>query len=156
MLFLKSRTWQKRRVVVTREMIAFVNPGENAIVDRIYLKDVELAHDMSKFNSGVDGAKFVDAIMITTLPEGYNGGRTYYFQADSKQDCIDLTYRLAKLSRSAARRAEASTVIAKIRLWCRVVFHSPAFQGTSALLILAVSNMQNQFSNMFLNSWSFA
>ena len=132
------RVWQKRRVVVTSELIAFAIPGEDSVVDKIFLKEVDLVKNMSRFNSGVDGVKFQNAIMITTLPDGYNGGRTYYLQDETREGCASLESLISRLARAASARAEATTGLAKIRQYSRHIFNSRLFQWSSAFLILAV------------------
>ena len=108
-------------------------------MDEIPLKEVDLVQDMSKYNVGVDAASFASAIVITTSHEGRNAGRTYYLQAESREDCTILVARLTRLSKAAAQRAKATSLLGKIRVISRIVYESPYFQGSSALLILAVS-----------------
>ena len=93
---------------------------------------------MSKFNAGVDGARFAEAIMIKTSIDGHNGGRTYYIQADSKNDCEQLESTISRLAKIAARRAKSTSSFAKLRLLARDIFESSSLQGASAFLILAV------------------
>ena len=137
---LSFSVWQKGRVVVTREMMAFLNPGDDEIIDRILLYEIESIQDMAKFNVGVDAASFAFAIIITTLQKGRNNGRTYYLQAESREDCAQLVSQLSRLSKAAAKRAETSHLFAKIRVASRTAYHSPYFQEGTALLILAVSD----------------
>ena len=121
-------------------MIAFMNPGNEDIIDRIFLSEIDLVQDMAKFNRGVDAASFSFVIMITTSYSGFNGGRTYYLQAESNEDCTELASQISQLARIATKKAEAHNTIGKIRMHCRKVYDSPYFQGASALLILAVSS----------------
>ena len=124
--------------MVTKENIAFYNPGDDVIVDQILLNEVELIQDMSKYNVGVDAASFASAIVITTSQHGHNAGRTYYLQAESREDCTLLVARLTRLSRAAARREKATSLVGKIRIASRIVYESPYFQGSTALMILVV------------------
>ena len=93
---------------------------------------------MSEYNGGVDGGKFSEAILLKTIAHGRNGGRTYYIHADSPHDCNELAIKISKLARAAARRTEAKSPVAKIRLFARDIFGSQYFQMTSAFLILMV------------------
>ena len=120
--------------------MAFLNPGDDEIIDRILLYEIESIQDMAKFNVGVDAASFAFAIIITTLQKGRNNGRTYYLQAESREDCAQLVSQLSRLSKAAAKRAETSHLFAKIRVASRTAYHSPYFQEGTALLILAVSD----------------
>lgn len=130
--------WQQSRVMISKDMIAFSNPGDDTILDQIFLKEVELCQDMSKFNVGVDGAKFAEAILIKTSLFGHNSGRTYYLQAVSKEDCTLLESQICRLARAAKRRERSVSTLSMIRLLARDVFESRNFQGFTAFLILAV------------------
>jgi hypothetical protein len=131
--------WQKERVVVTREMIAFTDPGDEDIIDRIFLSEVDRVQDMAKFNQGVEAATFSSVIMIATAQAGFNNGRTYYIQAETEEDCTEIATKISHLVTIATRKAEAENIFAQFRMFCRQVFHSPYFQAASALLIIAVS-----------------
>ena len=84
---------------------------------------------------------FSNAIMINTVPEGHNSGRTYYFQASSKQECLNLVISLKKLSERERERVAAQTRFAKLQLRARKVFSSQWFQSGSATLIMAVGHI---------------
>ena len=84
---------------------------------------------------------FLNAFMINTIAEGYNSGRTYYLQASSKDQCLELVKSIKTFSKRARERAEAQTKFAKVQLRVRKVFDSQWFQATSASLIIAVNRL---------------
>ena len=65
------RSWQMRRVVVTKEIIGFARIAENILIDSIPLAEVEIVRDMHSINEEIDKAKFLNALMITTIAEGF-------------------------------------------------------------------------------------
>jgi hypothetical protein len=124
--------------VVTDDIVGFAKEGDDMMIDSIPLNEVETVQEMSKFKTSVDKAKFSNAFMITTIPEGSNDGRTYYLQADSEDQCSELATRIAGMGRRAARRAETKSRIHKIQYLARSIYASEQFQFGCALLILAV------------------
>ena len=135
---LKCRAWQTRRVVVTKEMIGFARVGENILIDTIPLAEVEFIRDMHSIDEEIDKAKFLNALMITTIPEVHNSGRTYYLQASSDEHCKRIVSDWIKLASKARLNAEANTKCAESQQFFRKIFDSSIFQLVSASLIIAV------------------
>ena len=109
------------------------------MIDQIPLSEVESVRAMDAFDDqDFDRAKFANAVMITTIPNGHNSGRTYYLQADTSTKCNDLVTHLIKVTRSARKRAEAKTQFAKSQFKVREIFNSAPFQLLSASLIISV------------------
>jgi hypothetical protein len=132
--------WQKRRFVVTKEYIAFAHVGEERILDKIPLIEIEGAEETSRYKGTQIDAQFSNVVILSTEAAGYNGGRTYHIQADSKEDCAQLAAQLSSLAKSAARNAVvASAHLGNLRHSSRRLFEAPYFQGFFALLTLAVS-----------------
>ena len=132
--------WQNRRVVVTKEYVAFSNVGEDIILDKIILEEIENAEDMSQLSRlRIDGTHFENAVVISTKTAGYNGGRAYYLKTDSKDDCAKLAGQLSSLAKYAARNVNARSPLGNLCLTSRSAFDSLYFQYTFALLTLAVS-----------------
>ena len=132
--------WQKRRFVVTKEYIAFAQVGEERILDKIPLREIEDAEESSRCKAAHIDAQFANVVILSTAAAGYNGGRSYHLQADSKEDCAQLAAQLSSLAKSAARNApEASAQFGNLRRSSRRSFEAPYFRGFFALLTLAVS-----------------
>ena len=126
--------------MVTNEYVVFTHIGEETVLDKIPLREIEGAEDMSRFKPmRIDGAQFAYAVVISTEASGYNGGRAYHLQADSKDDCAQLAAQLSSLAKSAARGGDTASLLGILRLTSHNVFESPYFQNIFALLTLAVS-----------------
>ena len=119
--------------------MGFAMKGNDLMIDHIPLAEIESVRAMDALEGqDIDRNKFSNALMITTIPQGHNSGRTYYLQAESAPLCTELVAQLAKVSRSARKRAEAKTQFAKSQFKVREIFESPPFQLVSALLIISV------------------
>ena len=108
------------------------------MVDSIPLKEVESVQEMSKSKSSVDKAKFSNAFMITTIPEGNNDGRTYYLQANDEDECTRLAMLVTRMAQRAYRKAHSRSQIKAVQFFTRTIWESQPFQLASAVLILAV------------------
>ena len=86
---------------------------------------------------------FTNALMINTVADGQNSGRTYYLQASSSEDYHKLSRSLKKNSKRERERVAAQTRFAKLQLRTRKIFSSQWFQGGSATLIIAVRRTLN-------------
>ena len=126
--------------MVTDDIIGIAKEGDDVMIDCIPLKEVETVQEMSKFKTSVDRAKFSNAFMITTIPDGSNDGRTYYLQVDSEEHCSELAARIAEMGRRAARRAQTKSRIHKVQYLARSIYSSEQFQIGCALLILMVGH----------------
>ena len=101
---------------------------------------------------------FSNALMIKTAAEGHNSGRTYYLQASSKEQCIEMEKLIKSLSTRAREKAAARTQFAKVQLGARKLFSSYWFQTGSATLIIAVCSLaaprgSNSNSNEINVNW---
>ena len=133
------RSWHPRRVVLTIDLIAFAQVGDDIMIDQIPLEQVESVKSMDSFDDqDIDKAKFLNALMITTSPDGHNSGRTYYLQARSDLLCAQLVSQLSTTAKSARKREEAKTAFKKSQLQVRRAYESSAFQLLSAALIILV------------------
>ena len=120
-------SWDSRRIVYTKKLIAFSNPNDDEVLDFIPLSEIiavrdmsligEIADDASQFNaesveneeaSAEGGAAAIgNVLMIETKPEGYNSGRPYEIQAKTGQDFRALLQDVTKLSNTAREQAGA-------------------------------------------------
>ena len=90
-------------------------------------------------NLDKNGGKFLNAFIITTVPEGHNCGRKYYLQAASPDMYAEATQHLGRNKKEARKRAEFNTRFAKSQYWVRKIFNSRPFQNFAAFLITMVS-----------------
>ena len=98
------------------------------------IRDMGLVEDDDRNES-----KYLNAMMIETDPEGYNSGRTYYFQADTKQKCRELVMTISKRVKEVQQKAQTKGLFKKIRHRVRNIFESRIFQNVFALLIIGVN-----------------
>ena len=141
---LLNRTWQVRRVVVTKDVIAFAFLGEEAQIDHIPFAEVTHVKEMAEAASDeydAEDQQFSYAMQIATREDGYNSGRIYYLSTGSKEMLDELIAFLAHRAQLARTHAEASTWFRKIQLKIRAKYNSRAFQSLMAVLIIAVRNV---------------
>jgi hypothetical protein len=81
---------------------------------------------------------FVNAFQISTIPDGYNSGRSYYLQADSSHLKQHAIAQLRSLASSARKKAEARSYFRKTQDYVRAVYTARPFQIGASLLIVAV------------------
>lgn len=121
--------------------IARIDDGSETLLDAIPLLDVESIRDMEAVSDSElikDKSMTQNAIMINTVPGGYNSGRTYYLQAESHDSCEMLARLLRSLAKEARQRAEFNTRFTKSQYRLRKIFRSSILQYFSALLIILV------------------
>jgi hypothetical protein len=133
-----------KRVIATRDVIAIgrANDESETLLDAIPFVDIESIHAMLGDDSASldkTSAKFRNAFIITTVPEGHNCGRTYYLQTASPDTYTEVTQHLSRNIKEARKRAEFNTKFAKSQYWVRKIFRSRLFQNFAALLIVLVS-----------------
>ncbi len=81
----------------------------------------------------------LDAIIIHTIPGGFNSGRTYYLKANSGLECSKILEELTAFSHAARKRAESQSKFANLQRRVRRVFNSRIFQGFTISCIILVS-----------------
>ena len=86
---------------------------------------------------------FRNSFKIETSDDGYNHGRTYYLQCETKRSCSETAQFLRKLVRKARFKSGDTACIPLSRIWVRSCIHSEAFKAISALAIVAVSSPTN-------------
>ena len=148
--------------MVTRDVISFTFASTDDLeIDRIPLYEIEFVSEMKEkmerrssiIMNGVQS--FADShsqreasnssfpLQISTIRGGYNSGRSYYIQADSKESREELILMFTKLAKSARKRHEAHNVFRRVQLLARSVYESFPFQTMVAALILAVRTAAN-------------
>ena len=104
------------------------NVGESIASDEFSPKCGELArkgHQQSIFH-------------INTIPDGFNLGRTYYFQVASEQRCRTIIAEITVLTEAARKRADRSSRWKKAQDMVRSVQTALPFQMCMVALILTV------------------
>jgi hypothetical protein len=91
-------------------------------------------------------------LMIETNPEGYNSGRTYYLQAESKAFCQQVVQQLNQNCKEANERANAQTAFTLAQQHSRKMYRSTIFQNIVAILIIAVCPHKSFECHVFLFS----
>jgi predicted RNA-binding protein YlxR (DUF448 family) len=166
-----ARTWQIRRIVITKETLSFALLDDDSEIDFIPLSEVICVEEMcgveeanadgttrkncsglnmlqrsmgseeidQQFEEDSTSRLFVNAFQIATISDGYNSGRSYYLQADSSDVKQKVIEQLQALSQSARKRAEVKSLFRKFQDHVRQVYTTRIFQGSAALLIIAVS-----------------
>ena len=66
--------------------------------------------------SDTNKTKFKNSLQISTIDAGHNAGRSYYFQAQSADQCDEIVRSLQRLSKSARKRAEARSLFRRIQV----------------------------------------
>ena len=75
---------------------------------------------------------------IHTLPEGYNSGHTYYLQASSEEEFLEILAKLKQHVGAAVKKAKQITTGARIHMAIKYFFESFYFQFFVAVLIILV------------------
>jgi hypothetical protein len=152
---LLGRSWDRRRIVYTKKIIAFSNVNNDAVIDVIPLHEVAGIRDTSRINailaddtSEVNGSagsnddstanSSKNVVEIETSPAGYNSGRMYQIKAKSAQHFRNIFDDLTKLSTKAREEAEAKTKFKKTQNRVGKVVNSNPVQRFFAILIFAV------------------
>ena len=108
-------------------------------MDQIPLAEISRVNEMEAADEHIAMAKDENKLMIETHPEGYNSGRTYYLQAESKVSCQDKIQRLKQYSAAAFERAHAQSVFRQAQLRVLKFYRSIPFQRFIAFLIISAS-----------------
>jgi hypothetical protein len=137
-----DRKWFMRRVVVTKDIIAFAFVGEEAQIDHIPFAEVlhvkEMAEAATEDYDTEDNTKFRNVMQIATKNDGFNSGRIYYLSTESQDTLQGLIADLTKKTKKARSQVEARTGFQKLQRRVRKRYDSAHFQGLMALLIAAV------------------
>ncbi len=139
----RFRVWQRKRLIVTKDLIAIgkIDDESETMLDAIPLVEVETVREMLARDDAPldkDNGNYLNALMITTISEGHNSGRTYYLQTSNSDSYAVLTRTLQANTKHAHKRAEFNTRFSKSQYRLRKIYHSAPFQFLSALLIILV------------------
>ncbi len=165
-LYLMCRVWRPKRVVITERMIAFAHVNDDALVDKIPIHEIvgiegfvdqrvgteKLRAERipvlksenvltSHKNINIQREGLPDALRISTLPNGHNGGREYCLRAASSTLCEELVSKLTEYSESA-KLAVSNSRVANMHQKLKMVYDSGKFQALAAVLIILVMLLQ--------------
>ncbi len=152
-----SRSWQIKRVVITKGVIAIGRPNNESetLLDAIPFIDIDTIsaiHGDDGANLDTHSGKFLNSLIITTVPEGHNCGRTYYLQFQSPERCAEITQHLIRNRKEAIKRARFNTRFTKSQYWVRKIFMSRIFQNFAAFLITLVRQCRF-LAFFFISAW---
>jgi hypothetical protein len=88
----------------------------------------------------------LNAFQIRTAPGGFNSGRVYYLQAESREVGEGIIEILQKLIVNAKTKAKGTSRFMRSQELARSIYESPAFQIISALLIIVVRHVFFSFN----------
>ena len=143
------RSWGKRRLIITKEFIAFAFVDQTDQIDCIPFAEIEFVRKwQDETVAGVstlldaDAAKdqhqTLTALHIATAADGYNSGRPYYLSAESVADRDWLMGVLLRNARAARKRVEAHTFFQRAQLAVRRRYEWKTVQYFFAGLTVAV------------------
>ncbi len=136
------RHWQSRRVVITKEVIAFAYENDSTMLDYIPLSEIIGIENLQQGNQKSSSVLFekavsvVNALQIQTMPEGYNSGRKYLLQTETENDRDQLVQNLKRLVKRASKEVISS--FKRRQMYVRRIYNSNAVQSIAALLIFLV------------------
>jgi hypothetical protein len=138
-LILPDHHWQRKlKMIVLSDMMYFTQIDDDIVIDQIPLAEIIRVKEMEGLDNVIADAKEENELMIETHPEGYNSGRTYYLQADSKVSCQDKIKRLSQYKKAAFERAHAQSLFRQAQRRVLKFYRSTWFQRVMAFLIILV------------------
>ena len=143
-------------MVLTKKELLLGLPGEEEVRDHIPLHEIEqviISQDNNDANRAsttgnrlkkaatFNEYRFFNGFKVVTIKDGFNSGRTYDMQAETKEECNMVVSTISKWSskaEKAARNASRFQRFQKVMLRC---YNSAPFQIFSSFLILTVSTI---------------
>ena len=130
-----SRTWQSRRVCLTKNAVHLAFEGEELEIDHIPLAEIVAVNEIREMDI-VDSLELetgnemdeANAYIISTEQGGHNSGREYYIRPQAK-DCENLIKKLTLLSHEAKIRRENKNVIQRAQLRVLTIYESVPAQA---------------------------
>ena len=120
------------------DLMYFAQLNDDKVIDQIPLAEINGVKEMNAVEKESDEAEDEKQLMIETHPEGYNSGRTYYLQAESKASCQDIIKTILRYCAAAYERAHVQSVFHQAQLRVLKVYRSTVFQRFVAFLIVSV------------------
>ena len=122
-------------------MMYFAHMNEDVVIDEIPLSEIKIVKGMVvEDDTGKVETKEME-LMVETSPDGYNSGRTYYLQAETKESRQDIIRKISQYSASACEKANSQSALSQAQLRVLKVYRSSLFQKIAAFLIASVSEM---------------
>ena len=148
--------WKPMRAALTKSALCLARENEEILRDKIPLHEIldfRKRHDVPRhgddddksgqkvaklsalFDSGSENSN-LHMIQIRTKEDGYNSGRTYYFNSNDEESCNAWVRVLRPACDDASiRQRSGPGFMLKVQLHCRRLYHSMAVQGLVAFLI---------------------
>jgi hypothetical protein len=120
------------------EIIFFAQLKDDVILDKIPLNEVEQVREKESNHQERRSSREAEELMIETHHDGYNSGRVYYLQAESKAFCQELIQKLKQYCSKARERANSRTAMAQAQQFVGKIYRSTYFQNFVAVLIIMV------------------
>ncbi len=155
--------WQMRRVIWTKKKMYLTFVSEDTVFDCIPLAEItsiqqinETARSETSFlvpftslssqqprphpvkSADSSQTRFQHAFQLKTISDGFNSGRTYFFQAASDEQCRVVCESLSRHSHRARVDATATSSIRRAQQRVAEVYESTPFQSAVAVLIITV------------------
>jgi hypothetical protein len=92
-------------------------------------------------SAALEGRGNLNTLMIETIPNGFNSGRTYYLRAPTESRCRQIVEDLSQLSSKAKKKAEVRSRWIKYQRRLRKLYWSFPFQCSVGMLIVVVRGM---------------
>ncbi len=93
---------------------------------------------------------FQHAIIIQTIPGGFNSGRTYHVKANTAQEYKIVLGDLSILSHIARKKAASQSHFTNLQRRVRRVYNSKPFQGCAIACILMVSSRPHLMQRIYI------
>jgi hypothetical protein len=150
-------SWQPRRMVFTKNTLAFSRANDDEVVDVVKLHEVQCIKDnfaqdgYMNLASGNEDSKISatknefakKSFQIETTEEGYNAGRIYVIQMKSEKDFGAVVEDLTRLHKIARDKAEARTKFKRIQDRVSKIFDSNSVQRFFSLMIFTVNDFRD-------------
>ena len=115
--------------------------NDDEVIDQIPLSEIKVVREMivEEDTSKVETKDM--ELMIETSPDGYNSGRTYYLQAETKVSRQEFINKISQYSASAYEKTHAQSAWSRTQRRVLKVYQSSAFQKFVAFLIVSVGHI---------------
>jgi hypothetical protein len=145
------RHWARRRVVITRDIMAFAYVGDTNMLDHIPLREITGIENLEQNQQRSSKLLFEktvnvsNALQIQTIPDGYNSGRKYLIQAENEDERNRLVIDFKRHVKRAS--IEQISDFQRRQKLVRKIYNSNIVQSFAALLIFMACAANHQPQN---------
>ena len=135
---LSNSGWRKRRMVITKEKLAFAFINDDTELDRIHFADVNYIKDLTVDGPAVSEGSGHGTLRfeIGTKSDGYNSGRTYHIRMNANNNHSRLIKTLGKNVKDEAKKQ--SSFSRRLQSKMCFIYNTDVVQSLIALIIMAV------------------